>query len=92
MDMLKASAIGITAGAILRTGFEVTISRTGFLFLGAAATGQDAHAATLVRLWLLGGVLVTVGAGACTVLVVRTHRVLWLLVSMACVALPLLTP
>jgi hypothetical protein len=90
--MLKASAIGIAAGALLRTGFEATIGRAGFLFLGAAATGQDAHAATLVRLWLLGGVLVTVGAGACTALVVRTHRVLWLFVSMACIALPLLTP
>jgi hypothetical protein len=90
--MLKASAIGIAAGAILRTGFEATISRAGFLFLGAAATGQDAHAATLVRLWLLGGVLVALAAGALTAFVVRAHRVLWLFVSMACVALPLLTP
>jgi hypothetical protein len=90
--MLKASAIGVAAGALIRTGLEMTIGRAGFLFLGAAATGQDAHAAALVRLWLLGGILVTVGAGACTALVVRAHHVLWLFVSMACVALPLLTP
>jgi hypothetical protein len=77
---------------ILRTVFEITVSRAGFLFLGAAATGQDAHAATLVRLWLLGGVLVTLGTAGLTAIVVQTNRALWVLVAMACVAGPLLTP
>jgi hypothetical protein len=77
--------IGVAAGLLLRTGFEMTVSQAGFLFLG------DAHAATLVRLWMLGGVLVTLGTGALTALVVRTHQALWVLVSMACVAIPLLT-
>ncbi len=92
MDWLKAVAVGVTAGLTLRTGFEMTVDRTGLLFLGAAVTGQDAHAAMLVRSWLLGGVLITLGAGAVTSLLVRTQRVLWVLVSMACVAMPLLMP
>jgi hypothetical protein len=92
MDWLKAVAIGVIAGWMLRTTFEMTVSRAGFMFLGAAATGHDVHATTLVRLWLLGGVLMTLGTGALTAVVVRTHRALWALVSMACVAMPLLTP
>ncbi len=92
MDWLKAVAIGVIAGLILRTGFEMTVSRAGFLFLGAAASGQDVHAATLVRFWMLGGAVITLGTGALTAVVVRTHRALWVLVSMACVAMPLLTP
>lgn len=82
----------MVAGLVLRTGFEIAVSRAAFLFLGAAAIGQDAHAATLIRLWMLGGVLITMGTGALTALVVRAHPLLWALVSMACVAIPLLTP
>lgn len=91
-DWLKAVGIGVTAGLILRTAFEMTASQAGFLFLGAAAAGQDAHAASLVRLWMLGGVLITLGTGALTALVVRAHQTLWVLVSMACAVIPLLTP
>ena len=91
-DWLKAVAIGVIAGGLLRAGFELSVSRSALLFLGAAAGAQDAHAVTLIRLWMLGGVLVTLGAGAFTAVIVRTHPVLWAFVSMACVAIPLLTP
>jgi hypothetical protein len=40
----------------------------------------------------LGGVLVTLGTAGLTAIVVQTNRALWVLVAMACVAGPLLTP
>ena len=92
MDWLKSIAVGVTAGLILRTGFEMTVDHARLVFLGALMTAQDAHAAMFVRFWLLGGVLITLGAGVLTALLVRTQPIIWMLVSMACVALPLLTP
>ncbi len=90
--MLKAAAIGGTVGLLLRAALDITVSRAGLTVLGAVATGQDARAATLIRLWILGAVLATLGSGALTAVLVQRHRALWVLVSMACVALPLLVP
>ncbi len=77
---------------LLRAGLDMTVGRAGLMLLGAMATGQDARAATLIRLWILGGVLATLGCGALTAVLVRRQQALWMLVSMACVALPLLVP
>jgi hypothetical protein len=89
IDLLKAAAIGGLAGLLLRAGLDMTASGTGLMALGGLA---DPRAATLIRLWILGGVLATLGSGALTAVVVRRHHALWVLVSMACVALPLLLP
>ena len=70
----------------------MTASGTGLIALGGLAAGHDPRAATLMRFWILGGVLATLGSGALTSVVVRRHQALWVLVSMACVALPLLLP
>ncbi len=91
-DMFKAAVIGGTVGLLLRAGLDMTVGRAGLMVLGAIATGQDARAATLIRLWILGGVLATLGCGALTAVLVRRQQALWMLVSMACVALPLLVP
>jgi hypothetical protein len=92
IDMLKAAAIGGIVGLLLRAGLDMTVSGAGLMVLWALATGQDARAATPIRLWILGGVLATLGSGALTAVLVRRHRALWVLVSMVCVALPLLVP
>ena len=92
IDMLKAAAIGGIVGLLLRAGLDLTASGAGLLVLGTMATGQDARVATLIRLWILGGVLATLGSGALTAVLVRRHQALWVLVSMVCVALPLLVP
>lgn len=92
IDMLKAAAIGGTVGLLLRVALDITVSRAGLTVLGAVATGQDVGAATLIRLWILGAVLATLGSGALTAVLVQRHQALWVLVSMACVALPLLVP
>jgi hypothetical protein len=91
-DWLKATAAGVVGGLILRAGFEITVSRAGFVFLAAAMSGQDPRAALLARAWLLGGVFITLGAAAVAAALVREHRTTWVLVAMACVAIPLLTP
>jgi hypothetical protein len=80
----------VVGGLILRAGFEMTVNRAGFLLLSAAVSGQEPHLATLARLWLLAGVLVTLGAAALSSMLVREHHPLWMLVAMACVAIPLL--
>lgn len=90
--MLKAAAIGGTVGVLLRAGLDMVVSGAGLTVLGALATGQDARVATLIRLWILGGVLATLGSGALTAVLVRRHEALWVLVSMVCVAVPLLVP
>jgi hypothetical protein len=92
LDMLKAAAIGGLAGLVLRAGLDLAAGGTGLIALGGLGAAHDPRAATLMRLWILGGVLVTLGSGALTAVVVRRHQALWVLVSMACVALPLLLP
>lgn len=91
-DMLKAVAIGGTVGVLLRAALDMVVGGAGLAILGAMAAGLDARAATLIRVWILGGVLATLGSGALTAVLVRRHEALWVLVSMACVAVPLLVP
>ena len=75
-------------GFLLRAGVELTASRAGDLLLAAAAGSVDPRATLLARLWLLSAVLVTLGAAAAAFALVRENRMLWMLVAMACVAVP----
>ncbi|TMI87912.1 MAG: hypothetical protein E6H00_14195 [Bacillati bacterium ANGP1] len=84
--------MGVLGGFLLRVGVEMTASRAGDLLLAAAAGSVDPRATLLARLWLLSAVLVTLGAAAAAYALVRENRMLWMLVAMACVAVPLLAP
>lgn len=92
MDLLKAAVIGGAIGLLLRAGLDTAMSTMAATALGALASGHEARASTLLRMWVLGGVLATLGSGALTAVLVRRHEALWVLVSMVCVALPLLAP
>lgn len=92
MDILKAVGTGSLVGLLLRASLDAAASGTGFTVLAALAAGQDVRVATLIRLWLVGGVLATLASGALAAVLVRRHHALWVLVSMGCAALPLLVP